>query len=84
LKSTPSRENFVGGLDMPIIQINLWVCEVCGEIYTTVSYTGPCMDPVVDYPTKEEWGYVGEGEDEKLACPNCLQASLNKTIILME
>ena len=60
---------------MPIIQINLWTCEICGKTYVTHEKTEPFSDPVVSYPTKEVWEYVG---DEKLACPDCVKKAKKK------
>ena len=57
---------------MAVYQTNLWVCEVCGNHSVTVNEIDPYSDPVVSPPTGEEWGYVGEAPDEKLACPKCL------------
>lgn len=56
---------------MPILQINLWKCEICGKISATEKEVSPFDDPVVCYPVKEEWDFVGS--DEKLACPECLK-----------
>ncbi len=55
---------------MPIIQINVWICEVCGLVATQSHETTPYSDPVVIPP--ERWGYVGELPNEKLACSECL------------
>ena len=55
---------------MPVIQINVWICEVCGYIATETSHTFPYADPVVEPPNDIEWEYIGA--DEKLACPACV------------
>jgi len=56
---------------MPVIQINLWICEVCGKLRTTVEETSIYSDPTVVPPGGEKWWFVGP--DEKLACPDCLE-----------
>jgi len=67
---------------MPVIQVNIWICEVCGDVQTTKEKTDPYSDPVVTPPNGEEWNYVGEYTgsvgDEKLACPACLKAEKDK------
>lgn len=64
---------------MPIIQVNVWTCEVCNKTLTTAEETSPYTDPVVCPPNDghwgAEWGYLGENPDEKLACPECLAKS---------
>jgi len=49
--------------------MNIWVCEVCRKVYTTEERTTAFSDPVVIYPTKEEWGFVWVDGEELLACP---------------
>lgn len=58
---------------MSILQVNLWTCEICGKTYATKEEVSPFDDPVVGYPSKEEWNFVGP--DEKLACPECLRSN---------
>lgn len=58
---------------MPIYQINIWICDICGKSYQTSVETMPFSDPIVEYPTSEKWEYVGKDIDEKLACPECLK-----------
>ncbi len=59
---------------MPIYQVNIWVCEVCNKTVSTAEETSPYSDPVIVPPNDEEWDYVGDHPDEKLACPNCVRA----------
>lgn len=63
---------------MPVYQINMWVCEVCDKTLSTTEETSPYSDPVVKPPNNIEWGYVGDGPNEKLACPECLAAAQTK------
>jgi hypothetical protein len=35
---------------MPVYQINVWVCEVCGKALSTTEETSPYSDPVVIPP----------------------------------
>ena len=58
---------------MTIYQTNLWICEVCGKQSVKVEEVAPYDDPVVCPPNGEEWEYVGEAPDEKLACPECVE-----------
>ncbi len=60
---------------MSILQINVWVCETCEDIYTTKEEVDPFDDLVVKYSTEEEWAYLGD--TEKLSCPKCIQANLS-------
>jgi hypothetical protein len=56
---------------MPIHQINLFVCEKCGQKDTSCYEVILYDDPVV---SKEGWGY-GNGEaQELLLCPTCRQS----------
>lgn len=64
---------------MPIIQINLYVCEVpgCGKHLKTVQDVGLYSDPVVTLPD-DEWEYieidtVQQGRIEVLACGDCVR-----------
>jgi ribosomal protein L37AE/L43A len=57
---------------MPVVQVNIWICECCGKTVTTSEVTSPYSDPVVALTT-EEWEFIGEGTAEKLACPKCQQ-----------
>jgi len=69
---------------MPIIQINIWICEVCGAIRTASKQVSPFSSVVVD-PPGEEWDYLGE--DEKLHCPKCVkdyERLLRSVIVLVE
>ncbi len=53
---------------MSVFQINLWVCEKCGESETTHEETSAWSDPVVQPP--EGWdGY-------KDYCPACVKQDL--------
>lgn len=54
---------------MPIIQINIFVCEKCGKVSKTfdddiLMYS----DPVVTTPNDEYWDY---SDDDKLLCEKC-------------
>lgn len=60
---------------MPIFQTNRWVCEVCGKEVSTTEKTTPYSDPVVSNLYGQEWEYVGEPFNEKLACPDCVRAN---------
>jgi rubrerythrin len=60
---------------MPVYQINVWVCEVCGKVLSTIKEASPYSDPVVVPPNYIEWEYVGEPPNEKLACPECYAKS---------
>ncbi len=55
---------------MPIYQTNIWVCEVCGKITTTVASVSQYDDPVVFLP-ESQWEYVQVGGIGLLACPQC-------------
>jgi hypothetical protein len=56
---------------MPIYQINLFVCEKCGEKDTTCYDVIMYDDPVV---CKDGWAYmaVGENGKELFMCPCCI------------
>jgi len=60
------------GVNMPIHQINLFVCEKCGEKDTTCYDVIMYDDPVV---CKEGWAYVSVEENGKVKelfmCPCC-------------
>lgn len=58
---------------MPIIQTNIWICEICGHISSKVNEVSSYDDPVVTPPNNEIWDYTGDFPNEKLTCPNCLQ-----------
>jgi ribosomal protein L40E len=63
---------------MPIIQINVWICEKCGATETTSEATGMYDDPIVHPPKKAgaTWDHVELGPDKyPLLCPKC-QAAL--------
>jgi len=55
---------------MPVYQTNLWICEVCGGVDSTIEETSPYSDPVVRPPNGEEWGFTKE---DLLACPECFK-----------
>lgn len=57
---------------MGIVQINVWMCEVCEFVESTTEQTSPYCDPVVA-PRGEEWEYIVKDGVEKLACPTCLK-----------
>ena len=59
---------------MPIYQMNLWICEVCGTCATTTEEVSPFDDPVVGYPHGQQWKYWSDRET--LACPNCKEPEL--------
>lgn len=61
---------------MSVYQINLFVCEVCGTLTSTLKETSMYDDPVVDPPKGEVWGYTDE---DKFACPKCLNNSVDST-----
>ncbi len=60
---------------MPILQINIWDCEVCDHRETTIEETGSYSDPVVTPPNDIEWGYIKKDGKELLACPKCLKVN---------
>ena len=64
---------------MPIRQVNIWVCEVCGHESSTVTATEPYSDPVVTPPEGEEWPYIIQNGRELLACPSCQNSALNES-----
>jgi hypothetical protein len=51
---------------MSIYQINLFVCEICGESHTTHEETWLYSDPTV---MLTGWAYL----DELLVCPKCIE-----------
>ena len=61
---------------MPVIQTNVWACEICRFTAFTVEDVSPFSDPVVTSPPGGEWEYVsttkGFGFFERLACPACV------------
>lgn len=67
---------------MPIVQINVWICEVCRFTATVVEKPAPYSDPVVGPPNDSQWGYVGEAPNEKLACPQCMHKDTRKKVAL--
>lgn len=56
---------------MPIIQINVFVCECCGETDVTSNETCLLDDPVV---VRTGWGY----DYNTLLCPTCLDKEKEK------
>jgi ribosomal protein L37AE/L43A len=62
---------------MPVLQLNIWTCENCGDTVVVKEETMPFSDPVVLPPTEDdqEWDYVGEFPNEKLCCPSCVRNS---------
>jgi rubrerythrin len=64
---------------MPIYQINLWVCEVCGDTFSTTAadismYDDPVVIPPDAIPdpihgTVTKWGFTAADE---LTCPKCM------------
>ena len=43
---------------MPVIQTNVWACEICRFTAFTVEDVSPFSDPVVTSPPGGEWEYV--------------------------
>jgi len=58
---------------MPIHQINLFICELCGIYETSCVETGLYDDPVVK---KDGWGH----KNDMLLCPICMAAQPNPDI----
>lgn len=55
---------------MPIYQINMFICEVCGKISTDGSEISMREDhSVVVPPNNEEWDFNNE---DNLCCPDCI------------
>ena len=63
---------------MAIYQTNVWTCEICGYISFNSFEVGMYDDPVICPPDNEEWDFVGDWPNEKLACPDCLKNHKNK------
>jgi len=54
---------------MPILQINIWICEICGAIASLAQHTPMWADFVVSNPSPDQmWGYADYDNIEKLAC----------------
>lgn len=73
----PSRSSSNIRRTMPIYQINLWVCEVCGLSVETHEKVMPHDDPVVCLPD-ENWEYITIEGKELLACPKCQKLACPK------
>ena len=58
---------------MPIIQIAIWKCELCGKKEVKREEVFPYSDKVVSPPSGKEWGYVEDEGEEKLICPECME-----------
>lgn len=54
-------------VDMSVLQVNIFTCDVCGLSQAERKDTEVYRDPVVVPP--EGWGTAEDGE--KLACPKC-------------
>jgi hypothetical protein len=55
---------------MSVIQVNVWICELCQALATRQSQVDPFTDPVV-VPPGPGWGYAPIN-GEPLACPTCM------------
>lgn len=58
---------------MPVIQVNIWTCEVCWKTVTTTNDEMPYDDPLIYIPDGENWEYIGDPPNERLACPECIK-----------
>ena len=58
---------------MSVKQINIWECELCDKMETTITNTSPYSDPVVVPLNQEEWGYIDKDGKEIHVCPKCLR-----------
>ena len=58
---------------MVIVQINMFICELCGKTTFVSSETSLYSDPVVEQPANEEWDYVELKHGQYFACPDCLK-----------
>jgi len=60
---------------MPIIQVNIFVCEFCENTESVSEDVRIYDDPVISPPEeKGVWDYI----NNKLACPKCLIAEMRK------
>ena len=57
---------------MPIYQVNLWICERCGEKQSTSRKVFPYEHTPAN-PPEEGWKMLDSNidENEPLACPRC-------------
>lgn len=62
---------------MPIVQVNTFICEICGAAESTTKVTNLYEIPIVVFPESSlsdfAWGYVSSSkkDDVFLACPKC-------------
>jgi len=67
---------------MPILQVNIWICENCGITSTTTEETSQYSDPVIMPPKGEVWDYIVKNEKELFVCGECFEKH-NKTLLLL-
>lgn len=59
---------------MPVYQINLYACDICGHVQYTTATTFLGCESEVAPPYHEEWGIITKDDAEFLACPACQPA----------
>jgi len=60
---------------MPIIQVNTWICEVCGAVEVEAGEVAMYHDPIVRPPNGHNWDDVQTTDvpwESKLCCPGCV------------
>lgn len=63
-----------------IIQVNIWICEKCGKLETTIDQSDIYSDPIVLPPNNEKWDYIEVDGKELLCCQDCLEkTNMNDT-----
>lgn len=58
---------------MPVFITQVWICEVCGKKVTADEEGLPSYN-ALSVPTQcQNWDWVGQRPDEKLACEVCVK-----------